>query len=126
MFIDERSDEEQRDALTTLGSGEAGGPWAIFRATFASLEGPHAMRHELDLAAERSRLRIGESVELELEPVRNPVTGAEVHPRAVLPEGMIFKDGALLASKTFMVRNGISYDHSGKYAAFAPFEYSGP
>ena len=84
------------------------------------------MRHELDLATERSRLRIGESVELELEPVRNPVTGAEVHPRAVLPEGMIFKDGALLASKTFMVRNGISYDHSGKYAAFAPFEYSGP
>ena len=54
------------------------------------------------------------------------VVPKEVHPRAVLPEGLVFKDGALLASKVFRVENGISYDHSGRYAAFADFEYSGP
>ncbi len=71
-------------------------------------------------------MRAGEAMELATEPIRNPVTGAEAHPRAVLPEGMIFKDGALLASSVFRVRDGVAYDHSGKYAAIAAVEYAGP
>ncbi len=126
LFVDERADERQRSALGELAGGAAGGPWGIFRNTFSSVEGPHYVPYELSLDGDRSALRIGDAVELEMEPVRNPVTGAEVHPRAVLPEGLVFKEGALLASKAFRVLDGVSYDHSGKYAALAPFEYRGP
>jgi len=126
IFLDERADESQEAALTALARGEAGGPWGIFANTFSSVEGPHRARYELELEdAERARARVGDAVELELEPIRNPVTGAEVHPRAVLPEGIVFKDGAMLASKVFRVEGGVAYDHSGRYAAFADFEYSG-
>jgi hypothetical protein len=30
------------------------------------------------------------------------------------------------ASRTFRVSEGVTYDHSGQYAAIAPFEYSAP
>ncbi len=124
--MDERADDAQREALTALVTGRAGGPWGILANTFASLDGPRAAPYEVTLADLESAVRVGDAAELELEPVRNPVSGAEVHPRAVLPEGFIFKDGALAASRTFRVSDGVSYDHSGKYAAVAPFEYKGP
>ncbi len=71
-------------------------------------------------------MRAGDALEMATEPIRNPVTGAEVHPRAILPEGFIFKDGALLSSTAYRVSDGIAYDHSGKYAAVAAFDYAGP
>jgi hypothetical protein len=68
-------------------------------------------------------VQAGEVLELATEPIRNAVTKAEVHPRAVLPEGFIFKEGAMLSSSIFRVRDGVNYDHSGKYAALGPFDY---
>ncbi len=60
-----------------------------------------------------------------LEPIKNPVTGAEVHPGAVLPEGLVCKEMSFGTSRTFSVNDAISYDHSGKYTAVAPFDYTG-
>ena len=61
--------------------------------------------------------------ELELEPIANPVTGAQVHPEIVLPEGLVVNRASLAASKVFRVGGGPTYEHSGKYAAFAAFSY---
>jgi len=123
-FIDEKADDAQRDALTSLARGDAGGPWAIFITTY-ELDGPHTARFEFQAAEHESRLVIGDFVELELEPIRNPVTGAEAHPEMILPEGLVVRRASLAASKVFRVKDGVSYDHSGRYTAFAHFDYSG-
>jgi hypothetical protein len=104
--------------------GELGGPWGIFSTTYA-LSGPHAAAYQADLDGHRTRLRIGDAVQLALEPIRNPVTGAEVHPEIVLPEGLIVKHGSLAASQLFRVESDIRYDHSGHYSAFGRFDYRG-
>ncbi|MBI3971563.1 MAG: DUF1326 domain-containing protein [Chloroflexi bacterium] len=126
ILVDERADERQREAILTLLSGKAGGPWAIIGATLSKVHGPHFVPFDLKLDKERTTLRAGNALTLEMEPIRNPKSGAEVHPGAILPEGFIFKQGQFAASKVFCVDDGVSYDHSGKYAAFAPFEYKGP
>jgi hypothetical protein len=126
VLIDERADEPQRQAVQTLVRGDVGGPWGVLGWTWPTVHGPHAVRYDLELNGIHSRLQAGELVTLELEPIRNPVSGAEVHPGAVLPEGIIVKRGDFAASKTFRVNDGISYDHSGRYTAIGPFEYSGP
>jgi hypothetical protein len=82
--------------------------------------------YALELDGINSRLRAGDAVVLESEPIRNPVTGAEVHPGAVLPEGIVFKQGDFGSSKAFRVNNGIAFEHPGCYTAVAPFEYAGP
>jgi hypothetical protein len=74
----------------------------------------------------RSRVAAGSFIRLEMAPVRNPVTQAEVHPRAVLPEGFVTKEAQLGASSTFRIDGPVSFDHSGRYAAVGPFDYAGP
>lgn len=126
FVVDERADERQREAIRTLVSGEAGGPWKIIRATIARLAGPAPAPYEVSVDGYTSSVRAGDYITLRMEPVRNPVTKAEVHPRILLPEGFVFKEGEVGASSTFKVAGPVSFDHSGRYAAVAPFEYQGP
>jgi len=124
-YIDERADETQRAALRALVLGEAGGPWGVFRKTFTTLHGPSFQAFESDLG-EGAQVRMGSILDLETEYIPNPVTGATIHPRIVLPEGLVVKDAALLRSKRFRLKDTVAYDHSGNYAALGFFEYFGP
>ena len=124
LLVDERADDGQRQAFSRLIAGELGGPWAVLAWTWPTLHGPVAVPYELELAGLNSRVKAGDKLELELEPIRNPVTGVEVTPGAVLPQGLIFKEGEFGSSKTFYIRDGVAFEHPGKYTAIAPFEYS--
>ena len=123
-FIDERTNEAQREMLGRLVRGELGGPWEIFINTYA-IEGPEPASYRIDLADHATTLRVGDAVQLEIQPITNPVTGAEIHPELLLPEGLVLNRAALAASKVFRVDDGVSFDHSGQYSAFGRFEYEG-
>lgn len=125
ILIDERADDRQRAAIETLVGGSVGGPWGVLGWTWPTIHGPHAVAYDIQLAGLETRVRAGEAVEIQLDKIRNPVSGAEVTPGVVLPEGIILKQGDLGTSSTFRVRDGISYDHSGQYTALGPFAYSG-
>lgn len=122
-FMDERADDAQREAITELVRGNHGGPWGIFINTY-ELDGPKPAPVDVQLNGLESTVTIGNNVELEFDLIRNPVTGAEVHPGAVLPEGLVCKEMSFGTTKTFRVADGVAYDHSGKYGAIAPFEYA--
>ena len=125
ILVDERADDAQREAISTLVDGGVGGPWGILAWTWPTVHGPKPVPYEVEIDDVNSRMRAGTSVEIESGPIKNPVTGAEVHPGAVLPEGLIFKSGNFGASTIFRLTDEVSYDHSGKYTAVAPFEYTG-
>jgi hypothetical protein len=125
LLIDERATAKQREALREIGAGEVGGPYAIFRNTYhmaparyvpfaVTIDGPH------------SKAKIGDVVELEVESIRNPVTGVELGPKVVLPQGMLYKDSTRYSSKRFRVRDGLSYEYSGTDAAVAAVDWRGP
>lgn len=126
VVVDERADERQRRALTTLVAGQAGGPWKIIATTITKVHGPSFAPFQVKVDGYSSSVRAGKYITLQMTPVKNPVTKAEVHPRAVLPEGFVFKDGQLGASSAFRIAGPVSFDHTGRYAAVAPFEYHEP
>jgi hypothetical protein len=125
-LVDERADEAQRRALIALLQGAAGGPWGILRKTFTTFYEPRFARFEVDFETKLPRVRVDDVLELDTEYIRNAVTQATSHPRIVLPEGFIVRDAALLSSRRFVLRDGVRYDHGGKYAAFGFFSYAGP
>lgn len=126
-LVDERADESQRFALSTLLQGEAGGPWAIFRKTFREVHGPQFARYSAALEGQLPRVRAEGVVELTTEFIRNPMTKETIHPRIALPEGLVVKDAALLGSSRFVVTHDrVKYDHSGKHASQGYFQYVGP
>ena len=117
----------QRDALRALVEGRSGGPWAIFRKTFTELQGPNFVPYKVDAEGRLPHVRAGDALEIETEYIRNPVTKETIHPRLALPEGLVVKDCALVASTRFKFNaDKVRYDHSGRYAAFGFFQYFGP
>ena len=122
-YVDERADSVQRTALTRVVRGELGGPWGLFIRTY-ELAAAAPVRFEVDLAQHGSRAKIGDTIELALQTIRNPVTNADVHPEVVLPEGLVVKRASVAASSVFRVGDALAYDHSGQYAAFGRFEYA--
>ncbi len=126
ILIDDRADARQRAAIEKLLGGKVGGPWGILGWTWPKVHGPFQVSYDLTFDGVNSRLRCGEYVAVECGPIRNPVSGAESFPGITLPQGIIVKRAELGATTHFHVSNGIAYDHSGKYMAVGPFEYSGP
>jgi hypothetical protein len=126
-LIDDRANTAQREALQALVEGRSAGPWAIFRKTFKELHGPDYVTYEVDSESRLPRVRAGDALTIETEYIRNPVTKETVHPRLAMPEGLLVKDIALVASKHFKLSaDKVRYDHSGRYAAFGFFQYFGP
>jgi len=124
ILVDERADEAQRNAIETLIGGDAGGPWGVLAWTWPTIHGPKPVAYDLHLDGVKTRVKAGDSYEVVSETIKNPVSGAEVHPGATLPEGIVFKEADFGSSTAFRVSDGIAYEHPGKYTAVGPFEYS--
>lgn len=126
VLLDSAMSDAQREAVGTLLSGAAGGPWKIIATTLSAVHGPEVVPMEIVADGVKSRVRAGSALSLDLDSVRNKVTGAESYATVQLPMGFVFKDALLCASSTFRSEGAVALDHSGKYAAVAPFEYAGP
>ena len=88
--------------------------------TWPTVHGPKPVPYDVHLDGVNSRVKAGDSYEVVSETIKNPVTGAEVHPGATLPEGIVFKEGDFGSSTTFRVSDEIAYEHPGKYTAVGP------
>ena len=96
LIIDERADEAQRIALTAILQGEGSEPGtsmlkiycdmcsAIHEPVFSSIE------MEIDVAGRTAQITIPGLLETAIEPLKNPVTGAEHRARIDLPMGKEF------------------------------------
>jgi CheY-like chemotaxis protein len=125
VFIDDRADNSQWLAITDLVGGRGGGPWGVLAPTWCNVHGPYGVAYDIAFDGVKTRIKSGESLEIECGPVCNPLTGVESHRSLVLPEGIIFKQGDLGASVRFRLKRGVQYDHSGKHIAVGAFNYSG-
>jgi hypothetical protein len=125
MLVDDRADARQREALLTLLEGGVGGPWGTLAWTWPTIHGPKFVRYEIDLNGRATRVRAGDSLLVESTTIRNPVSGAEVHPAVELPEGIVVKRADLGCSAVFRVGDELAMDHSGQYTAIGPFDYAG-
>ena len=125
-IIDSRANEGQREALLTLLSGEAGGPFAIFAALTETVFDPIFAPFEASMNGLDSRVTVPGVLELGLTTMKNPVTGEPEEVRLVKPTGFTSTESELGASTVCRFTGGFQHEHSGKYAEFAPFEYGGP
>ena len=126
ILIDERATDAQRDAIAALVAGKSGGPWGVLAWTWPKVHGPRLVKYEIDGDGVQTKIRAGDSLDLEYAAIKNPVSGAECHPGVVLPEGIIVKRASCGTSSVFKVNDGISLDHSGLYTALGDFHYSWP
>jgi hypothetical protein len=126
ILVDEKANAAQRKAMETLAAGKSGGPWVIFRAVSSRWEGPRYVPFEWHLDGVKSRARAGAIVEYEMGPILNPVTHEPEEIYVDKPTGFTSKRLTMGASRVFRVKSDVlTYEHSGKYAEFSKFDYSG-
>jgi hypothetical protein len=126
ILVDARASDAQRDAIAALVGGKCGGPWGVLAWTWPNVHGPRLVQYEIDGDGLHTKIRAGDSLELNYSPIKNPVSGVECHPAVVLPEGIIVKHADCGTSSVFTLKDAISLDHTGQYTAVGDFHYSWP
>ena len=125
-ILDDRMSPDQVAAVGTLLGGEAGGPWAIIASTMTKVHEPKLVPWDYRFDGSDTQMLAGEVLTMELTPLRNPVTNEIFEATVVLPTGFISKALNHATTADFSVRDTVSYDYTGKDAAWGDFSYSGP
>lgn len=125
LFVDERASDEQRNALTAIFGGQAGGHPARIAEHIAQVTGVHFVPIAFETDGRRGRLVVGEVGLSEWEPIAGQGGGdvtVQGHPLAISP-GHAAVIGR--AQQAWLRDEDISFDRSGRQAMVAPFSYAG-
>jgi hypothetical protein len=122
VYIDDRANAAQREALESIVTGEAGpgGPFEIFRGTFDDRPGVIVGPAAFSVDGRRASIALGGLATVKVGPIISDMDGSEANARLVLPGGFIFTDGAVVNVDEGRVHGGgleFTYDHSSAFIA---------
>src|SRR4051794_25816784 len=100
VFIEERATPQQREALLTICSGELGGlPFEILATTISKMLDPVFAPIDFNMNGRDSSVRIGDALNVVVEPIKNPVTKEPESVRVEHATGFIFKSAEAVSGK---------------------------
>ena len=130
LFITKNADEEQRQALVRIFTGQAkgDGPFALFAPTYKYILDPQYVDINAKVDGKRSSFSVPDGViDVQVETFVNPVTGEEQDTKLQLPNGFIFKVADAAKTKIMRILTpNFNFDHSGKNAFYSVVEFKGP
>ncbi|MGH2762191.1 MAG: DUF1326 domain-containing protein [Thermoleophilaceae bacterium] len=132
MFVDERADERQREALQTIWSGAAGGWPGDFSAMIGNVRGMELARIDFEIDSDLGSWRVEIPGKLlgEAEALTGPTSPeggrVEVHnaPGAEVGPGQVATWGTATTDRADAF--GFAWERSGKSSKHFPFDWSGP
>ena len=128
FYIDDRADEGQFEALSTILTGKAGaGPFEIYASTAEDMQAPRRARISFEAKGLESFVKVEGMGEAQLEPIRNPVTG-EIH-RAIieLPSGFEAARMEQGSMRKLAFNDGkFDFTYTGTYGSFQETLWKGP
>ncbi len=125
--IDKRASEAQVEALFKILGGEeqeATTGFAIYGSTIAHEPDPvfADIAFEWDLESRTGRFAVDNVLGATVEPIRNPVTGAEHHASLHLRDGFEFRE-AEMASASFWSQGALEQKHDRRFTAMSFVTY---
>lgn len=123
-IVDERADEQQREALLRIMSGldtvEGGSFFQVFSTTYEKVHDPVVAPIDLqiDIDGRSARLNVPGVLEARGEPIRNAVTGEESRSQIRLPQGFEY-DVAEIGRGWARTRGRIELELADSHAHFA-------
>ena len=122
-IIDERASPAQREALFKIMSGQNSAEGTLFHICSLIVTKMHEpifapMTFQFDKTARTARLVIPGVLETDVEPIRNPVTGAPHRIQVVMPEGFEHIEGEI-ASSNIRSSGAIPFETHGSHSTLA-------
>ncbi len=107
LLFDERATPPQREALLEICSGQAGGmPFEIIVTTFSRLLEPHYVPFQFNFNGRNSSVKIGDAMNVTVEPIKNPVTGDPESIRVHHATGFMFQEAECVSAAAMDVNVG--------------------
>jgi hypothetical protein len=115
LYLDEKANTQQRQAIENIVTAKAPGlPWAVVNATTDHWLPTKAVPFEWNFKGTHSSFKAGSILHVEVEPIRNPVSGAESTATILLPDGFIFQEALIASTRSFSVfDSGLKMAHQG-------------
>jgi hypothetical protein len=125
-IIDERATPEQRDALFQIMSGKHSAEGTLFHIISLIVTKAHdpvfaPIEMKFDYDKRRARMSIPGVLTCDVEPIKNPVTGAEHRIQVVMPEGFEHRVGEV-AHASISSTGGIRFEVPKGHATLANVE----
>ncbi len=122
-IIDERATTAQREALFAIMSGKNSADGTLFNIFSLIVTTMHEpvfapVKFEFDKKGRTARVHIAGVLETEVEPIKNPVTGAPHRIQVVMPEGFEHIEGEV-ASANIRSTGAIRFDTHGTHSTLA-------
>jgi len=123
-FVDENANDQQREALLKIMTGQDTDPFAtmfaVYATTVSKMNDPVFTRIDLDLDIDgrRGRIFVKNYIDTVGEPIRNKVTGAESRAQIVLPEGFEYSV-AEIGSASSSTQGPLEVSTKDTYGQFA-------
>ena len=122
-IIDERATPEQREALFKVLSGQHSAEGTLFHIASLIVSQMHdpifaPIHYEFDKEARTATLSIPGVLETEIEPIKNPVTGAPHRARVVMPEGFEYHE-CEVASADIRSMGAIQFETQARHGSLA-------
>jgi hypothetical protein len=127
VFIDDRADSAQREALTAIGTGKAGpgGPFEIFASTMTEPPKVRFGKFHFERDGRRARLSLGDVADARLGPILSDMDRGEANAHMVLPDGFIWKDGELVNTEACEVNaDGIAFRFANTNGVLSSVTYN--
>ncbi len=128
-FVDERADDQQRDALLRIMTGQDTDPFAtmfaVYAATVTTMHPPvfTGIDMDLDIDGRRGRIFVDGYIETVGEPIRNKVSGEESRAQIVLPDGFEYAV-ADIGSASSSTQGPVKIEMKDSYGQFAHLHLS--
>jgi len=124
VYLDERANEKQKDALTKIFAGQAGGHPARLASHVGKILGLASVPIKYAAAGRRRSLTIPNIADVSIEAIEGQ-GGAEItisnHPLCIAPGQPAV---AARSQKLSYKDHGMSWELSGKNGFFSPFQYA--
>lgn len=127
FYVDEGTNEQQREALGQIFSGQVGGPlFEIMSTIITTIHGPHLVpiQFEFDRESRRASLSIPGYAETTSEPLKVPATGDEQRVVVQMPGGFEYREMEVAQTGTLKSTGEIKFDMSGTHSSLAEVDHT--
>jgi len=121
-IVDVRASEEQRNALLTIMSGQAGNKWfEVLASVVTKIHAPKFLpiQWEFNYPKRRARMAIPGVLETESIPLSVPADGSEQHVVVRMPDGMEYKEFEVAQTKVLTGSGAIKLHYTGRHSGLA-------
>lgn len=126
IFVDERADAAQREALLKIASGQLGGlPFEILATTFSTILDPVFAPFHFEMNGRESSFNVGNYLRVVMEPIKNPVTGEPESVRVEHGTGFIFQGAEAVSAREMNVAvESLRFSYPNKAAFVTQISYA--